>query len=97
MDQTMLLAAPTDHEGLLLLQRLEAAMTELGSGVDELEVDLLQGTALRLHQQGLEDDSVRVNRGAIVTLQHTCRSSALCQPCGGSAPSSWFRPHSPSP
>lgn len=41
------------HERLLLLHGLEAAVTELGGGVDELEVDLLQSTTARLHQQRL--------------------------------------------
>lgn len=53
-------AADTDHEGLLLLQRLESAVTELGRGVDELEVDLLHGATVRLHQQRLKDDNVTV-------------------------------------
>lgn len=42
------------HERLLFLHSLEAAVTELGGGVDELEVDLLQGTTAALHQQRLE-------------------------------------------
>lgn len=50
--------AATDHEGLLLLQRLETAVTKLGRGVDELEVDLLQSTAVGLHQQRLEEDNM---------------------------------------
>lgn len=43
------------HERLLLLHGLEAAVTELGGGVDKLEVDLLQGTTAGLHQQRLEE------------------------------------------
>lgn len=43
----------THHEGLLLIHRLETSVTELGGGVDELEVDLLLSTTARLHQQGL--------------------------------------------
>ena len=33
---------------------LEAAVTELGCGVDELEGDLLQGLTLGVHQHGLQ-------------------------------------------
>merc|ERR1712189_102051 len=35
------------------LHSLETAVTELGGGVDELKVDLLQGTTAALHQQRL--------------------------------------------
>ena len=42
------------HEHLLLLQCLEATMTKLGSGVDKLEVNLLQSTTAGLHQQRLQ-------------------------------------------
>lgn len=44
------------HKGLLLLPGLEATMAELGGGVDELEVDLLQSAAAGLDQQRLEED-----------------------------------------
>lgn len=44
------------HERLLFLDSLEAAMTKLGGGVDELEVDLLQSTTAGLHQQRLGED-----------------------------------------
>lgn len=36
-------------------------MTELGCGVDELEVDLLQSTAASLHQQRLEENVTRIS------------------------------------
>lgn len=39
---------------MLLRRSLEAAVAELGRRVDELEVDLLQGGALRVHQQRLK-------------------------------------------
>lgn len=42
------------HESLLFLHSLEATVTELGGGVDKLEVDLLQSTTAGLHQQGLD-------------------------------------------
>lgn len=44
------------HENFLFLHGLEATMTELGGGVDKLEVDLLQGTTACLHQQRLEGE-----------------------------------------
>lgn len=49
------------HERLLLLHCLEAAVTELGGGVDELEVDLLQGTTAGLHQERLENKTGNVS------------------------------------
>lgn len=42
------------HEGLLLLDGLEASVTELGGSVDELEVDLLLSATVGLDQQRLE-------------------------------------------
>merc|ERR1719328_295879 len=41
------------HERSLLLVSLESSMTKLGGGVDELEVDHLQGSLLGVGQQGL--------------------------------------------
>jgi len=41
------------HEGDLVLVGLEATVTELAAGVDELEADLLQGTLLGVDQQRL--------------------------------------------
>lgn len=43
------------HEGLLLLGGLESTVTELGGGVDPLEVDLLGGTAGGLGVEGLAE------------------------------------------
>lgn len=45
---------PSYHEGLLLLDGLEASVTKLGGGVDEFEVDLLLGATAGLNQQRLE-------------------------------------------
>lgn len=57
------------HEGLLLLHSLEASVTELGSGVDELEVDLLQGAAAGLHQQRLpKHTNVSLENSNIICL-----------------------------
>ena len=52
------------HESLLLLSCLEAAMTKFGGCVNELQVNLLQGTALGLHKQGLQE------RCQVSTQQH---------------------------
>lgn len=52
----------TYHEHLLLLHSLEAAVAKLGGGVDELEVDLLQGAAAGLHQQRLRTTRKQVGR-----------------------------------
>ena len=43
------------HEGSLLGVGLEPAVTKLGGGVDELEVDDLQGPLLGVGQQGLAE------------------------------------------
>lgn len=43
------------HESLLLFSCLEAAMTKFGGCVNELQVNLLQGPALGLYKQGLQD------------------------------------------
>lgn len=48
------------HEGLLLLHGLEASVTKLGGGVDELEVDLLQRTTAGLNQQRLKTKQVHL-------------------------------------
>lgn len=42
------------HEGLLLLDGLEASVTKLGGRVDEFEVDLLLSATVGLNQQRLE-------------------------------------------
>eukprot|EP00047_Mylnosiga_fluctuans_P001240 m.219486 g.219486 ORF g.219486 m.219486 type:complete len:414 (-) comp10174_c0_seq1:18-1259(-) len=58
------------EEALLLLGGLEATMTELGRGVDELQDDLLGGTAVDLGEQGLaqsQNTLLGTNSGA---LQH---------------------------
>lgn len=44
------------HELILFLHCLEAAVAKLGGGVDELEVDLLQGKMAQLHQQRLKTE-----------------------------------------
>ena len=45
------------HEGLLLLGCLEATVTHFGSGVDELEIDILQsGTGSLLEKRLAEGD-----------------------------------------
>lgn len=41
------------HEGPLLLGCLKAAVAKLGGGVNELELDVLQGLAAVVHQEGL--------------------------------------------
>jgi hypothetical protein len=41
------------HESHLVLVGLEAAVTELAAGVDELEIDLLQGSLLGVNKQRL--------------------------------------------
>lgn len=42
------------HEGSLVSRRLEAPVTKFGGRVDELQVDLLQGSPLGVHSQGLK-------------------------------------------
>jgi len=42
------------HEGVLVLWGLEATVTELGAGVDELQLDVFQSLTLGVDQQRLE-------------------------------------------
>ena len=42
------------HEGHFVLLGLEATVTHLGAGVDELELDLFKSLPLGVHQQGLK-------------------------------------------
>jgi hypothetical protein len=42
------------HEGVLVLRRLEATVAELGAGVDELQLDVLQSLTLGVNQKRLE-------------------------------------------
>lgn len=60
----------THHEGLLLVHSLETAVTKLGGGVDELEVDLLLSTTARLHQQGLAQGQHPLLGSDNTALQH---------------------------
>lgn len=41
------------HEGPLLLRCLKTSMAKLRSGVNELELNVLQGPAAVVHQEGL--------------------------------------------
>lgn len=56
------------HEGHLVLRRLEAAVTELGAGVDELQLDLLQSLPLGVDQQGLAQGDHALLRADAATL-----------------------------
>ena len=60
----------TDHELSLLRGRLETTMAELGGRVDELEGDLLEGTAACLREEGFaqNDDTLRDTEDG--TLEH---------------------------
>lgn len=60
----------THHEGLLLVHSLETSVTEFGGGVDELEVDPLQSTTARLHQQGLAQSQHPLLGSNNTALQH---------------------------
>ena len=41
---------------MLVRRSLEATVAELGAGVDELQLDVLEGLTLGVHQQGLEKE-----------------------------------------
>ena len=43
------------HKGHFVLLGLEATVTHLGAGVDELELDLFKSLPLSVHQQGLKE------------------------------------------
>ena len=51
----------TYHECLLLLVGLEATVTKLGSGVDELDVDLLKSVPLGVGDQALQNNKKWIN------------------------------------
>jgi len=51
--QLFLVSFEGSHEGQLVCWRLEPTVAKLGGSVDELEVDALQGTSLRMDQQTL--------------------------------------------
>ena len=45
------------HKGHFVLLGLEATVTHLGRGIDELQLDILQGSPLRVDQQRLKKKS----------------------------------------
>ena len=45
------------HKGHFVLLGLEATVTHLGAGVDELELDLFKSLPLGVHQQGLKKNT----------------------------------------
>lgn len=57
----LLLLAFSYHERPLLLGSLEATVTKLGGGVDELEFDRFSGLAGRVHQQRLRQERAEKN------------------------------------
>lgn len=64
------LVSTTHHERFLLVDGLEASVSKLGSGIDELQVDLLLGTAVRLDQQRLSEGQHPLLGSNHTTLQH---------------------------
>merc|ERR1719397_758020 len=58
------------HEGGLVLGGLEPSVAELGAGVDELEVDLLQGPLLGVGQEGLPQGEGALLGPNAATLDH---------------------------
>lgn len=58
------------HEGTLLLGGLEASVTELGGGVDELQLDLLQGSTAGVDDQRLAQNQGTLLRTSAATLDH---------------------------
>lgn len=57
-------------EPLLLVRGLEATVPELGRGVDELELDLLQGQTRGLLQQGLAEGHHALLGANTASLDH---------------------------
>ena len=58
------------HEGHLVLRGLEAAMTKLGAGVDELELDLLQGLPLGVGEERLPESEHPLLGSDAAALDH---------------------------
>jgi len=60
----------TAEEAFLLFRGLEATVTELGSGIDELEVDLLQSGTRLLREERLTESQDTTLRANNATLEH---------------------------
>lgn len=58
------------HKGLFLLGGLEASMTELTARVDKLQLDLLQGSARSMRNQGLAEGQNTLFHTNTSTLDH---------------------------
>jgi len=58
------------HKGHFVLLGLEATVTHLGAGVDELELDLFKSLPLGVHQQGLTKGQHTLLRSNATTLDH---------------------------
>lgn len=58
------------HKRLLFLDGLEATMAKLGGCVDELQINLLQGTSARLHKQRLAQSQHPLFGPNHTALQH---------------------------
>jgi hypothetical protein len=68
--QALLVLLEGSHEGHLVLRGLEATVTELGTGVNELEVDLLESATLSVHQQGLAQGDATLLGSDATALEH---------------------------
>ena len=66
----LLVLLERSHEGHLVLRGLEATVAELGAGVDELEVDLLEGLALGVHLQGFPESDAPLLGADAAALDH---------------------------
>ncbi len=66
----LLVLLERSHEGHLVLRRLEATVAELGAGVDELQVDLLQRAPLGVGEQRLAQGDGALLRADAAALDH---------------------------
>merc|ERR1711964_720048 len=69
-ERRLLLVLHRSKELLLLVAGLEASVAELGGGVDELELDLLQRLAARLGHKGLPESHNTALDAAHLALDH---------------------------
>ena len=53
------------HEGVLVLRSLEATVTKLGAGVDELQLDILKSATLGVNEQRLKKTNIKANKTSV--------------------------------
>ncbi len=66
------------HEGVLVRRGLEATVTELGAGIDELQLDVLERLSLGVDQERLDKKIDAEIRLLILRIMANVRFFAKC-------------------